>query len=238
MLVAMEALTPAADGPRRDVVAVIPAYRCAETIGRVVAGVRRYIQTVVVIDDGSDDETTSLACRAGAVVKTLPTNRGKGEALRIGIERALEGSPEAILLLDADGQHAPEDIPKLLGPWDRGEGELIIGTRLSDRDAIPSPRYWTNYAGSKVLSLMTGYRLEDSQSGFRLLQADLLRWMNLRSRGYAVESEMLIKASKRKARVVHVPVRTIYEEGGASHFRPFIDTLRISWWSVYYKAFG
>ena len=224
--------------PRGDVVAVMPAFRCEGTVGRVVEALREYLERVVVIDDGSEDRTAAEAREAGAEVESLPRNRGKGFALRRGIARALESSPrpEAILLLDADGQHDPHDAPRFLEAWDRDRPDLVIGARLADREEIPPARYWTNTIGSRVLSWMTGRELEDSQSGYRLLAADLLERLPLESDGYAIESEMLIKAAHRGAEIAHVRIRTIYEEE-VSHYRPLTDTLRISWWSVYFKTF-
>jgi glycosyltransferase involved in cell wall biosynthesis len=224
------------DRMRRDVVAVIPAYQCAATIGSVVAGVLRHLAEVVVVDDGSDDATGEIAAAAGAVVERLPQNCGKGVALLRGIEVALERSPEAVLLLDGDGQHDPEDIPGFLAAWDAGAGDLLVGTRMGDPDTIPRSRYWTNRIGSRALSWMTGWRIEDSQSGYRLVGADLLRRLPLSARGYGVESEMLIKASHRRGRLGEVPIRTIYE-GGPSHFRPVLDTVRIALSCAYWKAF-
>lgn len=201
-----------------------------------MAGLRRELETVWVIDDGSDDGTSEAARGAGAKVERLPENRGKGAALQVGIAAALAGGAEAVVLVDADGQHDPGDLPALLAAWDRSRPDMVIGTRLADRSKIPGARYWTNYIGSRVLSWMTGYELEDSQSGYRLLAADLARRLELSSSGYAVESEMLIKASRLGARIEHVRVRTIYNDGG-SHFRPILDTFRISCASVYFKIF-
>ena len=107
----------------------------------------------------------------------------------------------------------------------------------SDPSKIPSSRYWTNYIGSRALSWMSGADLIDSQSGFRLLGADLARRLELRSRGYAIESEMLLKVARRGGRIGHAPVRAIYERDGMSHFRPVLDTARISCAAVYYKVF-
>jgi len=222
--------------PRSDIVAVIPAYQCARTLGPVVAGVRRHLDRVLVIDDGSLDDSSRVATEAGARVIRLATNRGKGEALRLGIAEALESGPQALALLDADAQHDPADLPRFLDEWDRGRPDLIIGARLADSAAIPAVRYWTNYIGSRILSWMTGYELEDSQSGYRLLAADAARALNLVSKGYAVESEMLIKCARLGCRVAHVPVRTIYNDAG-SHFRPVLDTFRISCASIYFKVF-
>jgi glycosyltransferase involved in cell wall biosynthesis len=223
---------------RADVVAVIPAYQCAATIGDVARGVRQHLQRVVVVDDGSADATAAEAQAAGAQVERLENNGGKGAALLHGIAVALAGDPTAVLLLDGDGQHDPADVPAFLAAWDGGGADLVIGSRLGEgrSDAIPRARYWTNRIGSKVLSWMTGWDIEDSQSGYRLLAADLLRRLPMASRGYAVESEMLIKAANRRARLAHVPIRVIYE-GNVSHYRPLRDTLNIVGWSVYFKAF-
>jgi glycosyltransferase involved in cell wall biosynthesis len=201
-----------------------------------VEGVRQHLRTTVVVDDGSDDGTAEVAAAAGAEVEILERNRGKGFALRRGIAAALDLGPAAVVLLDADGQHAPEDLPAFLALWDAERPDMIVGARLADVDSIPAARYWTNYIGSRILSWMSGRELEDSQSGYRLLSADLLRRLQLRSDGFAVESEMLIKAARLGARIAHVRVRTIYA-GNGSHFRPVADTFRISCASIYFKVF-
>lgn len=228
---------PPVGAPRDDVVAVIPAFRCASSVGVVVEGVRRLVSAVVVVDDGSDDATAEVARAAGAAVEVLDRNRGKGFALRRGIELALTMNPRAVVLLDADGQHDPADLPSLLAAWDRGAGDLIVGTRLAHgREVIPPARFWTNYIGSRILSWMSGWELEDSQSGYRLLSADLLRRLPLGSDGYAIETEMLLKAARRGARLAQAPIRVIYE-GAQSHFQPLRDTVRISLAAIYHKVF-
>jgi glycosyltransferase involved in cell wall biosynthesis len=221
---------------RQDVTAVIPAYQCAATIAAVVRGLRHHLEEVVVVDDGSSDDTAAQAAEAGARVVRLPENRGKGYALREGIRQALAGEPAAIVLLDGDGQHAPEDLPAMLDAWSTGAGDLVIGARLADPSRIPSLRYWTNYIGTRILSWMTGRELEDSQSGYRLLSAELLRRLPLDADDYAIESEMLIRAARRGARIAHVPVRTIYG-AETSHYRPVRDTVRIALRAIRVKAF-
>jgi len=212
--------------PFENVAVVVPAYDCAETVGGVVAGARCHAADVIVVSDGSRDATAGLARAAGARVEELPANRGKGVALARGIELALARRPELVVLMDADGQHDPEDLPALLAAARTGRFDLIVGCRLQDSDDIPFARYWTNYIGTRVLTWMTGFALEDSQSGYRVLTAPLAERLSLRSPGYAVETEMLIKAAKLRARLGHVPVRTIYNRE-VSHFRPLVDTLRI-----------
>jgi glycosyltransferase involved in cell wall biosynthesis len=221
---------------RSEIVAVVPAFDCERTVADVVRGVRRHLAHVVVVDDGSRDATAAAAGEAGARVLRLATNHGKGAALRRGLDEVASLSPEAVVLLDADGQHDPDDLPAFLALWDERRPDLVIGARLADRRRIPPARFWTNYIGSRILSWMTGRELEDSQSGYRLLAADLLRRMELTSDGYAIESEMLIKAARAGGRIEHVRVRTIYNDGG-SHFRPVLDTFRISRASIYFKVF-
>jgi len=220
---------------REDIAAVIPAYNCGTSIGAVVAGARKVLADVVVVSDGSSDDTAEQALAAGGRLEILPENRGKGCALRRGIELALERKPAALVLLDGDGQHDPGDLPALLAAWDGGELDLVVGARLQDSQRIPKVRFWTNYIGTRILSWMSELELEDSQSGYRIIASDLARRMRLRSDGYAIESEMLIKAGKLAARLGHVPVRTIYNEE-ESHFRPLIDTLRIALASIQFKV--
>lgn len=216
---------------------MLPAYQCEATVGQVVRGVLRFLSRVVVVSDGSTDATAEVAREAGAEVEELPVNQGKGAALRRGIQLALASEPEALVLLDADAQHDPDDLPSFFERWDASRPGMLIGARLGDADKIPPVRYWTNYIGSRILSWMTGRDLLDSQSGYRLLAADLASALRLASTGYAVESEMLIKAARLGARIEHVEVRTIYNDAG-SHFRPVLDTFRISCASVFHKVFG
>ena len=162
---------------------------------------------------------------------------GKGFALRHGVTQAVASGVQAILLLDGDGQHDPADIPAFLSAWDAHRGELILGNRWGNVAAIPGVRYWTNYIGSRALSWTTSRELIDTQSGYRLLSTDLAVRMRLRSDGYAIESEMLIKAAKLGVRFAYVPVRTIYGEQ-ESHFRPLLDTLRIVRAAVYFQIFN
>ncbi len=221
---------------RSEIVAVIPAYQCAETIARIVAGCLVHLDRVVVVDDGSTDGTGERARLAGALVVRLESNCGKGVALARGVREALALGPPALLLLDGDGQHDPRDIPQFVAAWQVGAGELIIGSRMGRSDLIPRARYLINYIGSRVLSWMTGVELEDSQCGYRLLSAGLAAKLGLRAPGYAIESEMIIKTARLGAKIAHVPIATIYE-GGESHFQPVRDTVRISWASVYFKIF-
>jgi glycosyltransferase involved in cell wall biosynthesis len=224
-----------------SLVAAIPALNCAATIATVVEGCLRHTGRVVVVDDGSTDDTAAHARAAGAEVESLERNHGKGFALRRALELALAGhdaagAPAAVAMLDGDGQHDPDDLPVLIAAWRAGEGELVIGSRMGESETIPRARYWTNYIGSRVLSWMSGYELSDSQSGYRLASAELIRRWRLSSSGYAIESEMILKSAHLRARIAQVPIRTIY---GAeqSYFHPVRDTFRISCEAIYFKVF-
>ena len=215
-------------------VALIPAYQAEATVGAVVRGTRSLVDRVLVVDDGSADGTGTVAREAGAEVLRLSENRGKGAALRAGLEKILETPATHVAFLDADGQHDPADLPGLLEAARAGE-RFVIGSRMADPDVIPAYRYRTNEIGSRILTRMTGLDIDDAQSGYRVVATEVLRRLRLNARGYSIETEMLLKAAPFLRRFAHVPVRAIY--GGPSHYRPFRDTWVISWGAVYYKVF-
>ena len=215
-------------------VALIPAYQAEESVGEVVRGARRFVDRVLVVDDGSTDRTGERAEGAGAEVLRLPENSGKGSAVRAGLERILASDATHVAFLDADGQHDPDDLPSLLGAARQGDG-FVIGSRVARPEETPAVRYRTNEIGSRILTRMTGHVVEDGQSGYRVIAADILRRLKLNARGYLIETEILLKAAPHVARFRHVPVRAIY--GGPSYYRPFRDTWIISWGAVYYKVF-
>lgn len=213
--------------------ALIPAFNCEDRIGGVVEGTAAHGVDVLVVDDGSTDDTATAARRAGARVVRRSENRGKGDAVRAGLAVLLGEPYTHILMLDGDGQHDPADIPSFLAMT--GEADFVLGNRLWNPAAIPSKRFWTNYIGTRALELMSGYPLEDSQCGFRLLAAGLLRRMGLVGRRYSVDTEIMVRAGKLRASFAHVPVRVIYD-GGPSHYRPVRDTLHIVFSSVRFKV--
>jgi glycosyltransferase involved in cell wall biosynthesis len=215
-------------------VALIPAYQAEETVGDVVRGARLRVNRVLVVDDGSTDRTGERAAGAGAEVLRLPENSGKGSALRAGLERILASDATHVVFLDADGQHDPDDLPTLLAAARQGDA-FVIGSRVARPEETPAVRYRTNEIGSRILTRMTGHEVEDGQSGYRVIAAEVLRRLKLNARGYLIETEILLKAAPHVARFRHVPVRAIY--GGPSHYRPFRDTWIISWGAVYYKVF-
>jgi glycosyltransferase involved in cell wall biosynthesis len=208
--------------------AFVPAYNAARLIGPVLDAISRYIpiSNVVVVDDGSTDDTALVAQRHGARVVRHETNRGKGAAIRtaIGALRSLPGI-DAVVMLDADGQHDPEEIPRFVEEFMKGNVDLVVGDRMAAAGAMPAIRVFSNRLTSAVVSLRAGQRIPDSQNGYRLIRASLLSSLHLVTSRYEIDSEILIKACRSGARVSSIPVRTIYgSEKSAIH--PARDTIR------------
>ncbi len=213
------ASVPGPDPPPEGlrVLALIPAYDAADTVGAVVRGVREHLP-VLVVDDGSADGTAEAARSAGAEVHRLEANRGKGAALKAGFREALDRPVDAVLTLDADGQHDPADIPAFLTAWHRAAPDLVIGAR--DFSEMPFTRRLANTIGRWSLSWAMGRRIPDNQSGYRLVGRRLAREMlDSGETGFEFEVEMLLTCLRRGWVVEWVPIRTIYDEQ-ESHISP------------------
>jgi glycosyltransferase involved in cell wall biosynthesis len=205
----------------QSVLALIPAWNEAARIGPVLHGVRAHLP-LLVVDDGSTDDTARLAEAAGATVVRHAANLGKGAALTTGFRWALEHGYEAVLTLDADGQHDPADIPKFLAAYARGDADLIIGRR--DFRAMPFPRRYTNPLGSWLLSHALGQRIPDNQSGFRLYTRRLLEALRPTATGFELEVEVITQAVCAGFRLGWVDIHTIYSIPKVSYFRPLRDS--------------
>lgn len=222
-----------------NVCALIPAFNEAVHIEDVVRGTGKHVQQVVVIDDGSSDATAEIARAAGATCLRSVTNSGKASALRMGIAFAREREFTHVLFCDGDGQHSADDIPSLIRAAHDTGADMVIGTRSFDRLRMPRARYYSNTIGSKVASWLVGREIRDSQCGFRLVRLDKLRHMTLRGRKYELEMEVLIKIALAGCSIVHVPVRTVYDDGQArSKMKPVRDTVRICFCSLAFRFLG
>jgi len=215
----VSALTP---GLERRVLALVPAHNEAARIRSVVEGAKRSIP-VLVIDDGSSDDTAAIAEAAGARVIRQSPNQGKGAALRAGFAAALDEGTEAVITLDGDGQHDPSEIPTFLGTyaWRGVDGratELIVGRRSFRR--MPPVRRMSNWLGTVVLSGALGRWIADNQSGYRLIGRRLMAAMlESRDSGFAFEVEMIAVCLRERWPIDWVPIRTIYGDE-TSHIRP------------------
>lgn len=205
--------------------AVIPAYNEEGRIQSVIAGASRHVQSVIVVDDGSRDRTADVAEGAGAVVMRHAANLGKGSALKTGLARAAEEGFEAAITLDADGQHDPEEIPRLVEEYRATGADIVLGSRMRNRAGMPFVRLATNLVTSTVISWIAGTRITDSQSGFRLIKCATAARLPVSTSRFDAESEILVKAARRGMVIREVPVSTIYG-GRRSKINPLRDTCR------------
>ena len=219
------------------VCALIAAFNEEATVAAVVEGVRRLVPDVVVVDDGSSDRTGERAAAAGAAVVRHAQNRGKGAAIRTGLAQVLAGPHTHVLFIDADLQHDPGDVPKLLSAGERAECDLVIAERLFVKGSMPTARFYSNRIGSWILSQFIGLEVSDSQSGFRLIRSDSLRRLRLTATGYEIETEMLIKLAGRQASVCLVSIPARYD-GSRSKLRSVRDTFRTGMLAVWYRYLG
>ncbi len=181
-------------------------------------------EDILVVDDGSDDRTSEVARAEGVSVLKHHINLGKGAAQQSGFAHLLHKGYESIITLDGDGQHDPLEIPLFLNKARHG-ADVVVGTRRLNPAEMPLVRYLTNRATSFVVSLLARTRIRDSQSGFRLIRAEVLRKVSLTTVKYDTESEILIKAGRRGFRIESLPIKTIYR-GEKSSINPVLDTLR------------
>lgn len=205
-----------------SILALIPAYNEQSHIGVVVSAAGAYLP-VLVVDDGSTDATAQQAEASSAKVLRQTPNQGKGMALRTGFRYALEEGYQAVVTLDADGQHDADEIPKFLGRYHEHPADLIIGAR--DFSRMPAVRRFANTFGRWTFSWALGQPNHDNQSGYRLISRRLMEAMLLsREHGFEFEVEMIVVCLLNGYRLDWVPIRTIYA-GERSHINPVRHTL-------------
>jgi len=219
------------------IAALIPAFNAGDTIGEVVIGARRHADRVMVVDDGSTDGTGSRAAAAGAELVSHQGNRGKGAALKTGFGLLVAAGAEAVITLDADLQHDPDDIPLFREAFEQRHADLIIGSRQAGFDGMSRGRRFGNRFSCGALEFFTGLELPDSQSGFRLYAADFLRNLELRRHAYDAEMEVLLRAARGRRRIENIPISSHAVDGQpTSYFRPWLDTYRICRTVVFFSV--
>jgi len=207
-------------------IAIIPAYNEAARVTAVVAKALPLVSEVVVIDDGSTDNTAAIAQAAGATVLRHEQNRGKGAAIATALEFFGKSNAEFAVFLDADGQHDAAEIPHLVETAQATGAGIMVGTRMHDTASMPLVRRLTNRFTSWLTGRLAHQRIPDSQCGFRLLRRSVLADLRLTTSGFETETEMLIQAGRAGHKLASVPIRTIYREGRHSRIRPLRDTLK------------
>ncbi len=210
----------------KNTIAVVPSYNEGRNIGSLVSDLLKMGLAVLVVDDGSSDNTEREALDNGAMVVRNKYNLGKGYSVRKGIEFVLgKMNYEWIVLIDGDGQHHPEDIPILMTATRNDDVDMVVGNRMLYTKNMPLVRIWTNRFMSWVISKMCGQYIPDTQCGFRLLRSSAAGKLPLETHNYDIESEMLIEGAKNKLRITSAPIRTIYGDE-KSKIHPIRDTWR------------
>ncbi|MDD5730961.1 MAG: glycosyltransferase family 2 protein [Candidatus Omnitrophica bacterium] len=204
---------------------IIPAYNEAKTISGIVSLIRSQAIEVVIIDDGSLDNTSGLAQENGAFVIKNTQNQGKGASLNKGFNYALDKGFDAVITMDGDGQHLPEEIPDLIGAAEAKKADIVLGNRMQNTKGMPFVRILTNKFMSWLISVIAKQDIPDTQCGFRLIKKEVLKSVFIKSSKYEAESEILIKASRAGFKIASVPVKTVYL-GEASKINPVTDTFR------------
>lgn len=213
--------------PPPKVCVLIPAYNEEKRVGAVVREVLEYCPDVVVIDDGSPDDTDKVAAEAGATVLEHVHNQGKGAALQTGFDYARANGYDLALTLDADGQHAPSDIPAFLQAYERTHSPVLVGNRMGHVRDMPWNRRFVNRFMSDLLSRVMGQYVPDSQCGYRLYHRSAFPEgpYDAHSQRFAAESEILLRLALQGRKIGAVTIQTIYGDE-TSKVRPLADTLR------------
>lgn len=212
--------------PRDRCCALVPALDAARTLGPVVAGAAAVVPAVLVVDDGSRDDTAAVAQAAGATVVRHPHNRGKGAALRTGLEWCRDQGYEVALTLDADGQHPPAELARLLAASDRVD-TLVLGIRNLAAAGAPRANQMSNGFSNWFLSTVLGTRLRDTQCGMRRYPVRATLALGVKEDGFGFETEVLLRAVGAGLAVREVDVRVIYPADRTSHFDARRDPWRI-----------
>ncbi len=200
--------------PYQPTIAVIPAFNEARFIGSVVLAARAYVDQVIVVDDGSTDQTAAIACKAGAVVVQHQQNRGKAAAVNSAFAYVRQLNPLAVVMLDGDGQHHASDIPSVLAPICRGEADIVVGSRYCGiQSSIPAYRKVGQFGLTAITNLASGVQVSDSQSGFRAFSRAALTTLSFTGDGgFSIESEMQFQVRDHALRITEAPINVTYAE--------------------------
>jgi glycosyltransferase involved in cell wall biosynthesis len=204
---------------------IIPTYNESEAIGGLVKNIRKQNLDVLVVDDGSADNTAEIARQSGAIVLKNPVNKGKGSSLIRGFEYALSKGFDAVITMDGDGQHAPDEIGVFIQRAGNSNAGVIAGNRMSAVKNMPFVRIMTNTFLSWLVSKKVGQHIPDTQCGYRLLKRAVIEKLSLTTSKYETETEILIQAAQAHCKIESIPIKTIYVRE-KSNINPFLDTWR------------
>ncbi|MCJ7645460.1 glycosyltransferase family 2 protein [bacterium] len=222
----------------KKILVLIPAFNAEKTISQLIDQISAFIprKDILVVDDGSTDNTYQLAKESGANCLQHKKNKGKVEALKTGFEYAVEQGYSGVITLDADLQHDPKFIPEFIREAENRTSGILVGTRHIELKTMPFPRWLTNNVTSIIVSILGDTKVRDSQSGYRYISTEVLRSFKLSTKKYELESEILIKAGRKRFKIAPVPISTIYH-GSKSFINPLVDTgrfIKLMWKSLFW----
>ncbi|MBD3288638.1 glycosyltransferase [candidate division KSB1 bacterium] len=219
-----------------EIGAIIPAFNAGIGIASVIKELKSHVgNKIIVVNDGSTDGTATYALKENVIVLSHKHNRGKGAALRTGFSKAIELNWDAVITLDADGQHNPIFVPYFIGRYKETGADIIIGSRMCNLKSMPPHRILSNRITSKILSWRIGQKIIDSQCGYRLISIDVLNEIELLTSHYDTESEIIIRSGLAGFRIDFVDIETIYNNE-ASSINLVLDTMRFIklYWSSFF----
>ncbi len=200
---------------RPKIIAVIPAFNEEKYIGTIVLKTKQYVDEIIVVDDGSTDQTAKVAKFAGATVIQHKGNRGYGASIQTLLAEAKKRDLDVLVLLDADSQHNPDEIPDLIKPISEGF-DLVIGSREQQKDGIPRYRRVGQTVISYFSRILSGEKLFDSECGFRVFSQKAVALLDLRENGMAVSAETIAKATEKGLKIIERPISVRYTRDGST----------------------
>lgn len=205
---------------------LIPVFNGAKTIKPLIEKIRAFTDNIIVVDDGSTDDTNLIVKESRAMLILHSKNKGKGESLKSGFDYILKNTDfEYVIIMDADAQHDPRFIPDFLKAVHRKGADIVIGNRMEYTHNMPAVRRLTNKTMSFIISKVTKQDIPDSQCGYRLLKRKVLERVKTETSKYDMESEILFKAAKQHFKIDSVKISTVYKDQ-KSNINPLIDTFR------------
>ena len=217
---------------KEKIAILIPAYNEEKHLGKVLNDCLAYNLDVIVVDDGSQDKTSQVVKKiqkkVGKQIILIKhhLNQGKGSALKTGFQYVLENHYQGVITLDADGQHKVKEIELFLKNLKQQPVDLIVGNRLDNTQNMPFVRLATNVITSKIISVLAGQKVDDVQSGFRFISCQLLKNVELKTKNFDTEPEIILKASWLQYPIKNIPITTIYHQQFISQVNPLTDTIK------------
>jgi glycosyltransferase involved in cell wall biosynthesis len=211
---------------KKKIMVLITAYNEQDTIGNIIQEIIKIIDDVIVVDDGSLDETVRIARQSGAKVILHHKNQGKGAALKTGFNYAKSHGYDGVITMDGDGQHLPSELNHFLSILIDRDPDIILGNRMENTQGMPFHRLLTNIFTSKIISRRAHQLIKDSQCGYRYISTKVLSSIILETRRFDSENELLMRASWNGFKIEHVPISTVYFKKRESRIKPVRDTWR------------